>query len=249
MTTQTGESNELGARRDFVRVAASSAVGLALGACARGAAPGTTTAASPPAAAGEQEAEVTPGEDLMQEHGVLRRILLIYHEVASRLERGEAPDLAVVTESAAIVRRFIEDYHEQLEEDFLFPRFEAAQTQIELVTVLREQHRRGREATDAIRELAAAGAEADPRRLAELLRAFERMYGPHAAREDTVLFPAFREVVGREGYRELGEQFEAREHALFGEHGFAETVARVAGLKQALGLDDLASFTLTLPAS
>jgi magnesium chelatase family protein len=29
-----------------------------------------------------------------------------------------------------------------------------------------------------------------------------------------VLFPAFREVVGRSAYRELGEEFEAREHAL-----------------------------------
>ena len=40
------------------------------------------------------------------------------------------------------------------------------------------------------------------------LRAFGRMYRPHAAREDTVLFPAFRDVVGRAAYRELGEQFE-----------------------------------------
>jgi hypothetical protein len=34
------------------------------------------------------------------------------------------------------------------------------------------------------------------------------MYRPHAVREDTVVFPAFRSVVGHSAYRELGEQFE-----------------------------------------
>jgi hypothetical protein len=58
-----------------------------------------------------------------------------------------------------------------------------------------------------------------------------------------VLFPAFREVVGRSGYLELGEQFEDNEHQLFGEHGFENTVAEVARLESALGIADLAGFT------
>ena len=69
------------------------------------------------------------------------------------------------------------------------------------------------------------------------------MYRPHAAREDTVLFPAFRDTVGRSEYRELGEQFEEKEHELFGEHGFENTVAEVARLEARLGIADLARFT------
>ena len=69
------------------------------------------------------------------------------------------------------------------------------------------------------------------------------MYRPHAAREDTVLFPAFRAVIGRSGYAELGEQFEDKEHELLGEHGFEGTVAEVAQLEAALGIADLAKFT------
>jgi hypothetical protein len=69
------------------------------------------------------------------------------------------------------------------------------------------------------------------------------MYRPHAAREDTVLFPAFRDIVGRHGYRELGEQFEDKEHELFGEHGFENTVAEIARLETALSIGDLARFT------
>ena len=69
------------------------------------------------------------------------------------------------------------------------------------------------------------------------------MYRPHAAREDTVLFPAFRSLLGRDAYRELGERFEEQEHARFGKHGFEDTVKEVARLEAALEIGDLASFT------
>jgi hypothetical protein len=105
---------------------------------------------------------------------------------------------------------------------------------------LRRGHQRGRELTDEIR--LSSGAAGTPR-LASVLRAFERMYRPHAAREDPVLFPAFRAVVGGAAYRELGEQFEEREHTRLGEHGFESTVADVAWLDTALGIADLARFT------
>jgi hemerythrin-like domain-containing protein len=190
-----------------------------------------------------EEAEVTPGEDLMQEHGVLERILLVYGESARRIERGEPLDLAVVTEAAGIVRRFVEDYHEQNEEQFVFPRLEKAKREVELVAVLRLQHRRGREMTDEMVRHSSAG-KASPE-LTQLLLGFERMYRPHAAREDTVVFPAFRHVVGRSAYRDLGEQFEEQEHARFGGHGFEDTVAAVARLESRLGIEDLARFTPT----
>ena len=42
-------------------------------------------------ASSEQEVPVTPPEDLMREHGVLKRVLLIYREGINRL-RAEEPD-------------------------------------------------------------------------------------------------------------------------------------------------------------
>jgi hemerythrin-like domain-containing protein len=188
---------------------------------------------------GSGEAEVTPGEDLMQEHGVLERILLVYDEACRRIDQGAALDQTVVAEAAGIVRRFVEDYHERLEEQFVFPRLETASRETALVGMLRRQHERGREVTAAILK-AAAGPAAQ---LAPLLRSFTRMYRPHMAREDTVLFPAFRAVVGGAAWRELGEEFEEREHALLGEHGFEGTVAEVAKLEIALGIGDLGAFT------
>jgi hemerythrin-like domain-containing protein len=189
---------------------------------------------------GGTRAEVTPGEDLMQEHGVLERILLVHDEVVRRIEQSEAFDVSIVASAAGLVRRFIEDYHERLEEQFVFPRLEAAQRERDLVAVLLRQHARGRQLTDDITRSAARGSTRD---LAPMLRSFGRMYRPHAAREDTVLFPAFREIVGRAAYRELGEEFEETEHELFGERGFEAVVSQIADLERALGIDDLARFT------
>jgi hypothetical protein len=72
---------------------------------------------------------------------------------------------------------------------------------------------------------------------------FIRMYSPHEAREDTVLFPAFREIVRGHEYDALGEEFEKKEHQLLGEDGFEKMVDRVASIEKALGIYDLSQFT------
>jgi hemerythrin-like domain-containing protein len=178
----------------------------------------------------------------MQEHGVLERVLLVYGESTRRLDRGEALDPTIIPSAAAIVRRFVEDYHERLEEQFIFPRLEANHREVELVATLRLQHQRGREVTDEIVRLARA-LPGSARELSQQIRNFERMYRPHAAREDTVLIPAFRMVIDTNEYRELGEKFEDEEHKRFGEGGFEKTVAEVAHLEDSLGIGDLAKFT------
>ena len=84
----------------------------------------------------------------MQEHGVLKRVLLIYGEVLRRLDvKPDFPPEALA-DAARIVRSFVEDYHEKLEEDFLLPRFEKANLLIDLVGVLRAQHQGGGQVTD-----------------------------------------------------------------------------------------------------
>jgi hemerythrin-like domain-containing protein len=73
--------------------------------------------------------------------------------------------------------------------------------------------------------------------------AFVRMYRPHAAREDTVLFPALYTVMAAEQVKVLGEQFEEEEHRRFGEHGFERAVEQVAAIEKQLGIYELATFT------
>ncbi len=235
-----------GSRRDFIRESAIATGGL----LAAGLTLRTAAAQAPPsraAASNEAEGEgVSPAEDLMREHGVLNRVLLIYDEAVRRIDaKAELPP-EPLAKAAALIRRFVEDYHEKLEEDHLFPRFEKAGKLVELVTVLRAQHAAGRRLTDDIRQRATAGALQNPdesRELADALRAFIRMYRPHEAREDTVLFPALHTIVTPREYDALGDEFEDREHALFGADGFESMVSEVASIEKTLGLYDLAQFT------
>jgi len=187
---------------------------------------------------------VGPGEDLMREHGVLNRILLIYDEGVRRIGTHQAFAPDALHGAAAIIKRFLEDYHEKLEEDHLFPRFEKAGKLADLVGVLRKQHQAGRQLTAGILEGTASGPkDAAAAALAEKLRLFAHMYRPHEAREDTVLFPAFRDLVSKEEYERLGEAFESQETKVLGEKGYERIVEEVAQIERTLGIYDLASFT------
>jgi hemerythrin-like domain-containing protein len=190
--------------------------------------------------------EVTPDEDLMREHGVLRRVMLIYDHELNLLKDGEAPHYDVIFESATIVHVFIEGYHEKLEEDYIFPLFEKAGTLTDLTSTLRRQHKAGRAVTESILLLAKekhSGTPGNPNALAESLTSFLKMYRPHAAREDTVLFPGLKALLSAAEYSRLGDQFEDREHELFGEQGFEGKVNEVAAIEKEIGIYDLGQFT------
>jgi len=75
----------------------------------------------------EKEPEVTATEDLMREHGVIRRALLVYIETAPKLRQNASNvDAAVLRQVAQLFRTFGEDYHERmLEEQHIFRDSEA----------------------------------------------------------------------------------------------------------------------------
>ena len=198
-----------------------------------------------PLLAGKEEEEVAPAEDLMREHGLLKRILLIYDEVGRRIARQKDFPPEAIINSAKIIRSFIEQYHEKLEEDYLFPRFRKHNLLVDLVEILQQQHEAGRRVTNQVLVVCGAGLKSneDKRKLGQALHQFVRMYAPHEAREDTVLFPALHKVVSRHEYAALGEDFEKREHQLFGKEGFEGMVPRVAEIEKQLGIYDLGQFT------
>jgi hemerythrin-like domain-containing protein len=187
--------------------------------------------------------EVTPAEDLMFEHGVIERLLLIYEEAARRIDAGTQVSGTLVFDVASLIRSFAEDYHERLEEQFIFPRLEQASRYADLARTLQAQHAAGREVTTVLLEASKGGMLAQPQRAAQAMRSFVRMYIPHIARENSVAFRAFHDLMPPHEYAELGEQFEDKEHSLFGEDGFSKTVGRVTTIEQELNIHDLAQFT------
>jgi hemerythrin-like domain-containing protein len=74
------------------------------------------------------------------------------------------------------------------------------------------------------------------------IQSFITMYQPHAAREDTDLFPKLRDLVSSHEYDAMAEDFEKKEHQLFGDDGFEKMVDRVPRLEK-MGIYNLNQFT------
>src|SRR5207237_1392115 len=118
-----------------------------------------------------------------------------------------------------------------------FPRFEKAGLQVELVGVLKKQHKSGRAITDAIGALLkqppASWDDATKAKLVERLRAFVRMYRPHEARESTVMFAAIGTVATKAG-RRAGRRARDRVHRL-GRSADRRLAARPRGPRAGVG--------------
>ncbi len=201
---------------------------------------------------GEKEPEVTATEDLMREHGVIRRALLVYYEVIPKLRQNPAGvDAAALQKTAKLFRTFGEDYHERmLEEQHIFPLVRKQGNELKrYADILTEQHNRGREITDYVLAVTNGGkissAHADP--LAKVFETFVLMYENHAAREDTIVFPAWKKNFSDKQLDEISDQFEDIEHKMFGKDGFEDAEKKISGIEEALGFADLARFTPPAP--
>jgi hemerythrin-like domain-containing protein len=201
------------------------------------------------ASASTEDKGVTAPEDLMKEHGVLNRCLLVYEEGIRRLQGQEDILPQMFHQTANLVRRFVEEYHEKNEEQYIFPVFQKAGKLTDLVATLLDQHRAGRVVTAEILHLSEPDAFTDTENRGKLVAAcqrFIRMYRPHEAREDTVLFPALRTLLSPKRVEALGARMEEDEHKVLGDKGFEKAVAEIANLEKALGIYDLKQFTPTV---
>jgi hemerythrin-like domain-containing protein len=181
-------------------------------------------------------------------------VLIVYREVAPRLLAApERIDAGALASAAELFRRFGEHYHEQLlEEQHIFPIVRrAGGAGADLVDTLLAQHARGREITGYILERTRTGsiAAGDAQPLSAAMIAFCRMYEAHTAREDTIIFPAFKKALGNRKYEELGDQFEDIERKEFGGDGFDMALDKIGAIERALGVSDLAGFTAPRPAN
>ena len=200
----------------------------------------------------QAEAGVSATEDLMREHGILRRALLVYKESALKLRHDiTSVPTDALEKTAQLFRVFGEEYHERkLEETHIFPSLKKTQTPAAVyVDELSAQHARGREITDYI--LAMTGGDKLPAAAGQdfinALESFVRMYEHHAAVEDTLVFPVWKKSISPEEFDELGAQFEEIEEEQFGEDGFDAALRRMSEIEESLALANLGMFTAPPP--
>jgi hemerythrin-like domain-containing protein len=243
-------------RRLFLRnavIVAGSA--FALNSCAKPAANTRTPQTAQPdqtnAKSDDAEKEVTATEHLMREHGILRRALIVYGTVASKL-RAKPADVSPdsLQKTAKLFRTFGEDYHQRtLEEAILFPRVKQKGGEPgELADILVVQHNRGREITDyllAVSKTAKFGANATV--LADVLDGFAHMYATHTAYEDTILFPAWKDALTNSEYDDMSSKFDDLEDKQLGDDGFQDAEDEISKVEAGLDLDNISKVTAPAP--
>jgi len=244
-------------RRQLITSISLAGAGVLISACRAN--PGSSSSATNentknegPKSGEEETLEVTATEDLMREHGILRRALLVYQESVVKLRQDAAsvpPD--ALEKVANLFRVFGEDYHERkLEEVYIFPTVKKAPgIAASYIDELSKQHTRGREITDYVLSITKADriASNSVEPLAKALEAFVRMYEHHAAIEDTVIFPAWKSAIGQTELDDLGEKFEEIEHEQFGGDGYDIALKRMEEIESSLGLSNLGMFTAPSP--
>lgn len=247
--------NSQNTRRDFLRTSAIVGTGLVLSGCS-GANVANQSKEETKAVTKEDEnekgGEVTATEDLMREHGILRRALLVYTAAATKLHANPSsvpPD--ALQKTAKLFRAFGEEYHEKrLEETYIFPAVKQAGGEAATYPdILVTQHNRGREITDYIISVTSSAklGASNAGEMANALEAFVLMYRNHAAREDTIIFPAWKHTLTAKQLDEMNDKFEDIEHEQFGEDGFEDAVKQISAIESSLGLSDLAQFTAPAP--
>jgi hemerythrin-like domain-containing protein len=235
-------------RRDFLRTSAIVGTGLLFASCNGG--KKQETSSNP--VENKMGGEVTATEDLMREHGVLRRALLMYSAAAVKLRANASsipPD--ALQKTATLFRAFGEEYHEKkLEEAYIFPAVKKVGGEAAgYPDILIAQHNRGREITDYIisvtrsAKLGTSNAES----LAKSLEAFVVFFRNNAAREDTIIFPAWKQTMTGKQLDEMNDKFEDIEHEQFGDDGFEDAVKQISAIENSLGLADISQFTAPLP--
>ena len=187
----------------------------------------------------------SPSEYLMRQHGIVHRLALLFETVAERAQEGKRIEPAFL-QTRGLVHDFTEDYHEELEENYIFPLFTGGGPLEEMVSVLRMQHSMGHTLAQRAYRIAEKGPDLDEderRKLASGCRSYSRMYRAHAAFEDTQMWPALRETVSPSKYEDITEAFARMAEERLGDEGFSGAVEQMAEIEQKLGIDGLSDFT------
>jgi hemerythrin-like domain-containing protein len=219
---------------------------LATGAAALAVGAAATEVANLASAGPTATTTVPPDVDLMEEHGILKRVLLAYQAALARMSAGGVPPAAAIHDSALIIHDFIEGFHEPLEEGYVFPALRQAGIEISTIDTLLIQHARGRERTQIILSgatPATLATRAAAAKVTEAMQLFIRMYEPHEAREDTVVFPSWRALLSAGQLEEMAGRFADLQDRQFGADAFTVMVRRVETIERTLGIYDLAQFT------
>ena len=183
--------------------------------------------------------EILPNEDLMREHGLINRMLLIYEHIIKVYECTLELDKKNLYKVANLIREFDENYHQKMEEKYIFPYVKIYYPkEIEQLII---QHYYTRKITDEILENIDI-SQSIPR-IINLMKTYYYMYIKHEAVEDTVIYQKFKEMLSYKEYIKIGHKLENEEEKMFGFNGFNKILNRVELIEKELDIYSLEKLT------
>lgn len=189
---------------------------------------------------------ITPVEILARHHGAIYRAVAVLEEIRGGMNARMDLPPEMIGGTVEIIRTFVMDIHQQMEEKYIFPVFDAQGKMSGLVGVLREQHAAGARLIEILRGLCDGFSAKDlekRRTMASAIHLLSRMCRAHAEWEDTALFPLLRSIVPPKSFAELSSVLYRTESELLGQNGFDEIIRKLNGYENILGIGDLASYT------
>lgn len=154
-----------------------------------------------------------PIEKLMDEHQNILKGIDLLAKNADRLEKGEKIDPRFFTGAVEFIRNYADKYHHAKEEDILFVKMEKAgfPAQGGPIAVMLSEHDQGREyvsGLESANESYITGDTDATGNIVEYARGYVYLLKNHIAKEDTVLYPMARDVLGEKGIEALIPEFD-----------------------------------------
>ncbi len=165
-------------------------------------------------------------EDLFQEHGVLRRLLVLF----DRFVTIRSVDPRVLIPATTLFAEFGADYHAKTEEKMIFPIF--AKSAACHVQEFKREHKTATAMVKAIASFAKYGHMND---LCHTIPAFTELYHSHSAREDLIIFAKLRTKLGDRRLHTLSVEVEEFKADILGENAFAEAVKMLNDIEMTYG--------------
>lgn len=140
------------------------------------------------------ELKISPINELKDEHQAVKVSLSILGEIALRLSRGQAVDLAHLDQLLEFLTTFVDRCHHGKEEDLLFPELEKAGVSREggPIGVMLQEHDLGRSYIRGLQEGLTRLRLGDPKAaevVVENIEKYSALLSQHIYKEDHILYP------------------------------------------------------------
>jgi hemerythrin-like domain-containing protein len=183
---------------------------------------------------------MSANEDLMMEHGLLSRLLLILDDLTKKINLDITINTQLIKITLMIIRKFFQDHHEKTEEKYIFPRLINTVHNDDVLELI-NQHKVARCLVDSI--ILDLDDNVDIRLISQKLRELIDMYKIHEARENSVIFNAFRKSISSQEYDQLEKIMDDEEEELLGENAYERVLNLVIMIEKKLNIHDLKTKT------